>query len=553
MQQLIRLVIAAALSLALLPACTSLDPSAQNTSAEAQVTAASAAAPVAEPTPEAVAAATAEPASVSTPSGSSGPAIEEIFARVYEEVNPSVVAIQVTQDAEVAREIPEVPGFPFEFEAPPPGRGGPQGQPGGSLGSGFVWDDQGHIVTNNHVVAGGGEIAVVFADGAVTSAEVIGTDLQSDLAVVKVDPAAHPLIPVAIGDSTELRVGELAIAIGNPFGEQSTMTTGIISALGRQLPAGQDSTSGPVYTIPDIIQTDAAINPGNSGGVLLDDQGRLIGVPTAILSPSGTNAGVGYAVPSVIVRKVVPALIEDGSYAHPWLGISGATLVPDLAEAMNLSARQRGALVVTVAPGSPAAEVGLRPSEQQVTVEGVEARVGGDLITAVDGEPVEGFDDLVTYLARNAAVGDRVTLTVLRDGQEEEVQVTLAARPGDQGQAGATGVQLGIQALSVTPDVARSMGLDESQQGVLVGQILAGSPADEAGLRGSDTTATINGQRVMVGGDIITAVDGTAVASVEELRRQLEQAGADGVVTLSILRDGERIEREVTFGENGDE
>jgi serine protease Do len=474
--------------------------------------------------------------------------LEQVFTELYERVSPSVVTIQVTANAERSREIPEVPGFPFEFQPPP---GGP-GQPQGGLGSGFVWDEQGHIVTNNHVIESAGEISVIFADGSITSGEVVGTDAQSDLAVVRVDPEVHPLVPVEVADSTQVRVGEVVVAIGNPFGEQSTMTAGIISALGRQLPAGEPG-AGPLYTIPDVIQTDAAINPGNSGGPLLDDQGRVIGVNTAIVSPSGTSAGLGYAVPTVIVQKVVPELIATGSYAHPWLGISGSSLVPDLAEAMGLERGQRGALVATIAEGGPADEAGLRPSEEQVTIEGVEVRVGGDVITAIEGAPVQGFDDLTTYLARNVEVGDTVELTVLRDGEEQQVEVTLAARPDETSAAagGAGGVRLGIEALTVTPEIAEAMGLDAEQSGVLVGGVAAGSPADRAGLRGSDTAAMIGGQPMRIGGDIITAVDGTQVASVEELRAQLQAAGADGSVTLTLLRDGEAIEQTVELGAGG--
>jgi serine protease Do len=472
--------------------------------------------------------------------------LEQIFTEVYERVSPSVVTIQVTANIERSRDMPEVPGLPFEFRPGPGGPGSPRQQPRSGLGSGFVWDDQGHIVTNNHVVERAGEIAVVFADGSITSGEVIGADPQSDLAVVKINPENHMLVPVEIADSTRIRVGEIAIAIGNPFGEQSTMTTGIISALGRQIPVEQD-VSGSIYTIPDIIQTDAAINPGNSGGPLLDNQGRVIGVNTAIVSPSGTSAGLGYAVPAVIVQKVVPALIAEGSYAHPWLGISGTALVPELAEAMELERGQRGALVATVAEGSPADEAGLRPSEEQVTIDGVEVEVGGDVITSINGAIVQGFDDLTTYLARNVEVGDRVALTVLRDGTEETLEVTLAARPDEPISLTdeVSGVRLGIEALTVTPEVAEAMGLDANQRGVLIGGIAAGSPADRAGLRGSDTAALIGGQIVLIGGDIITAVEGTAVASVEELRAQLQEAGADGSVTLTLLRDGEQIEQTV--------
>jgi S1-C subfamily serine protease len=217
------------------------------------------------------------------------------------------------------------------------------------------------------------------------------------------------------------------------------MTVGIISALGRSLPAGTANAQEPTYTIPDIIQTDTPINPGNSGGVLLDDQGRVIGVTAAIESPVQASSGIGFAIPSAIVQQVVPALITTGHYAHSWLGISGTSLTPELAQAMNLTSDQRGALVVDVAPGSPAAKAGLRGSDRQVTIAGEQARDGGDVIVAVNGQPVQGFDDLVAYLARNTTVGQTITLTVLRQGKEETRSVTLAARPAVDAQVGSAG------------------------------------------------------------------------------------------------------------------
>jgi serine protease Do len=234
---------------------------------------------------------------------------------------------------------------------------------------------------------------------------------------------------VQVGDSTLIKVGQFAVAIGNPYGEQNTMTTGIISALGRSLPVDNGAAQGPSYTIPDVIQTDAPINPGNSGGVLLNAAGQVVGVTSAIESPAGTSAGIGFAIPSAIVQKVVPALIKTGRYDHSYIGISGTTLTPSLAQAMGLKADQRGALVSGVTAGSPAAKAGLRGSTQQATVDGLSALVGGDVITAINGQPVKNFDDLVSYLARSTEVNQTVTLTILRGGTETTVQVTLSARP----------------------------------------------------------------------------------------------------------------------------
>jgi serine protease Do len=334
---------------------------------------------------------------------------------------------------------------------------------------------------------------------------------DSDLAVVKVNLPADQLQPVQVADSTQVHVGQLAVAIGNPFGLEGTMTVGFVSAIGRSLPVEESTSQGPSYSIPDIIQTDAPINPGNSGGVLVDDEGRLIGVTAAIESPVQANAGIGFAIPSVIVHKVIPALIETGHYDHPRLGLSGTDLRPELAAAMGLDASQRGALAMDVTPGGPADEASLRGGDREVEIEGQQVRVGGDVIVAIDDQPVKEFDDLVVYLARNTEVGQTVTLTVLRYGDQEKVQVTLDARPD--------AAWLGISGLTVTPEIAQAMNLDADQPGVLIAQVEAGSPADQAGLRGSYKPVTVDGQQVSVGGDVITALDGQTVEKIEDLQK----------------------------------
>ncbi|HER34457.1 MAG TPA: trypsin-like serine protease, partial [Halothiobacillaceae bacterium] len=304
------------------------------------------------------------PAAQVSSSGDLLDVLEDTLGDIYDEVAPSVVHIQV----------------------------------GAGLGSGFVWDTEGHIVTNNHVVEGASSVQVTFTDDTTVPAEVVGTDPDSDLAVIKVDMPANQLYPVRLADSTQLRVGELAVAIGNPFGLDGTMTVGFVSALGRSLPVSARTFVGPTYSIPDIIQTDAPINPGNSGGVLVDGNGDVIGVPTAIESTVGVNAGVGFAVPSAIVQKVVPVLIEDGEYTHPWIGISGTTLNSQLAEAMGLDAAQRGVLVADVVEDSPAEDAGLQGSDRVTEIDGLQASVGGDVIVAIDDQPVRDFEDLVVYL-----------------------------------------------------------------------------------------------------------------------------------------------------------
>jgi 2-alkenal reductase len=210
---------------------------------------------------------------------------------------------------------------------------------------------------------------------------------------------------------------------------QNTMTVGFVSALGRALPVEPDDEHGPSYTITDILQTDAPLNPGNSGGVLVDDAGRVIGVTSAIISPVGVSAGVGFAIPSAVVQKVVPVLIQTGHYEHPWLGVSGTSLTPELAEAMGLKPEQRGVLVADVVPNGPADRAGLHGSDRQLTIDGERVHLGGDVIVALDGQPLKRSDDLVTALARRTEVGQTVSLTVLGHGQERTVRITLAARP----------------------------------------------------------------------------------------------------------------------------
>lgn len=486
-------------------------------------------------------------------------AYQSTLVNIYEQVNPSVVNIQVSKSAVPnasgspefpffeSPDNPELPGIPNIPESPSPfGQG---------LGSGFVWDEQGNIITNNHVVAGADEIEVTFADGTVVPAELIGADPDSDLAVIHVDLPSQQLIPVEVADSNQLRVGQLAIAIGNPFGLDGTMTVGIISALGRSLPASDNLSAGPVYRIPDVIQTDAPINPGNSGGVLLNDRGQVIGVTAAIESPVRANAGIGFVIPTAIVSRVVPQLISEGFYAHPYLGISGVSLYPDLAEAMKLEPQQKGALVGDVVADGPADKAGISGSSQQVTIDGFDIQVGGDVITAIDDQIINNMDDLIAFLSANTEVGQSVTLTVLRDGKEQQIEVNLEARPDNGNQIASLPeatrgrAWLGIMGLSLTPDIAEEMDLSGDQGGVLIEQVQSGSPADQAGLQGSFTPVTIDGQEILIGGDVITAVDGTSVASVPELGELLQVAGIGEEVNLTVIRDGKEISVTVTLAE----
>jgi S1-C subfamily serine protease len=360
----------------------------------------------------------------SQPSVTAATTIGASFEAIYQTVNPSVVNIEVTESA---------PASTTGRRANPFGNGSGS-QTTQALGSGFVWDTQGHIVTNNHVVSGATTITVTFSNGATYDAKLVGADPNADLAVIQVNAPANLLVPITLGDTSTVQVGEIAIAIGNPFGLQGTMTQGIISGLQRSLPTGLDnqtSQSGRVYNIPDIIQTDASINPGNSGGVLVDISGKLIGVTAAIASSSNSSAGIGFVIPTEIVQKVVPVLISRGSYQHPYLGVAGTDVTPDIAKAMGLDANTRGVLIDTVTAGGPAAKAGLLAGTQQVTINGQAANVGGDIVTAIDGQPVKSFNDLGSYLFVHTEAGQTVTLTLLRGSKTTTVKVTTGVLPAN--------------------------------------------------------------------------------------------------------------------------
>jgi S1-C subfamily serine protease len=297
----------------------------------------------------------------------------------------------------------------------------------GKLGSGFVYDDNGHIVTNLHVASGSSQLDVTFADGTVYSATLIGSDPFTDLAVLYMkDAPKDKLVPLPLADSTKIRVGEQVAAIGNPFGLSSSMTAGIVSGVGRLIPS-QDSGQLQFF-IPDIIQTDAPINPGNSGGPLLNTRGEVMGINTAIRSTTGEFAGIGFAVPSNTISKVVPSLIKNGKFQHPWVGISGADMTPGLARALNLK-EPRGVLVVEVVGGSPAEKAGIKAGITQTRVDGRQVPLGGDIVLELDGHPVRTVDDILVYLQREKTVGDTMDVTILRDGQVQHVNLHLDARP----------------------------------------------------------------------------------------------------------------------------
>ena len=292
----------------------------------------------------------------------------------------------------------------------------------GGVGSGFVFDKKGHIITNAHVIEDSTKTVVTFLDGRSYNAEIIGIDQYTDIGVIKVNADLKLLQPLTLGDSSNLQVGEPITAIGNPFGLSGSMTSGIISQMGRLLPSG----SG--YSIPDVIQTDAAINPGNSGGPLLNMRGDIVGINTAIQSTTGEFTGVGFAIPSQTVAKIVPTLISEGEYNHPWIGISGRDIDPDMAKVLGLE-DALGFLVITVVEDSPAWDAGLIGSDKTIEVEGREYSIGGDIITAVDGIDVRKIDDILIHLQRVKTVGDEMDLEILRDNRTTNVTIVLQERP----------------------------------------------------------------------------------------------------------------------------
>lgn len=296
---------------------------------------------------------------------------------------------------------------------------------GGGQGSGFVYDSEGRIITNHHVVedAVPGGITVTFIDGTVTDAELVGTDAYVDLAVIDVDVPSYLLKNVTLGSSEDLLVGEQVIALGNPFGLADTMTAGIVSATGRQMNAPGD------YVIVDVIQTDAAINFGNSGGPLLNMEGEVVGMNTAILSETGQFSGIGFAIPSDTIAREVPFIIAEGEYKHPYLGIRGMGLLPEIKEHMGLDDSMKGALVSEIEEGGPADVAGIRGGDRDVDLDGFTVRVGGDIIIGVDGQTVNNFYELVVTLERYHMPGDVVTLTILRDNTLIDLDLELGVRP----------------------------------------------------------------------------------------------------------------------------
>lgn len=373
------------------------------------------------------------------------------LAALYEAVSPSVVNIQVVGEAQEVS-MPDIPGFELPEGMP--------NMPQRGEGSGFIYDNEGHIITNNHVVEDANEVLVNFSNGMWAPAEVVATDPQSDLAVIKVTPPEGlDWRPLPLAEDGALQVGHMVIAMGNPFGLENTMTTGIVSALGRSFPVGAFGASR--YSLPDVIQTDAAINPGNSGGPLLDLNGNVVGVNFAIESRAGSNSGVGFTIPASIVKRVAPELIKDGKFEYAYLGLQGSTITAELASALDLAQNELGVYVSSVVPGSPAEVAGVQGGSETVTNDdGLEFEKGGDIVKAIDDVPVRRFEDLVSFLVTRAAPGQSVTLTVERDGVEQKLIVELGERPAQpvvaEGEPGQTNARV---AMAIAEDAAEEAGL----------------------------------------------------------------------------------------------
>jgi S1-C subfamily serine protease len=334
-------------------------------------------------------------------------ALQEQLVAIYEKAGPSVVHIRNQRTV-------------VDFFG--------QIIPQGGTGTGFVYDAQGHIVTNYHVVEGAQSLDVTLADGRTFSASLVGSDPVNDLAVIRIRTNEPLPPPLPLADSAQLRVGQIVLAIGNPFGLEQTLTMGIVSALGRVIQSPENNRF-----IGEVIQTDAAINPGNSGGPLLDLQGRVIGVNTQIVSPSGASAGIGFAVSANTVARVVPVLIARGAYPHPWLGVQVVELNPSLAALLEQAGMKvpvtRGLLILETVANGPAARAGLRAPDRVVSVGNSRVPVGGDIIVRINDTPVSTFQDLTVYLETKTRSGETVTVTVVRDGKEQTIRVRLGTQP----------------------------------------------------------------------------------------------------------------------------
>lgn len=449
------------------------------------------------------------------------------FAEVAERVTPAVVNVAVTPNRGPEQVHPRsaIPSIPqdsplhdffqrfFDGQAPRPEEFAmpPQSQ---GQGSGFIIDSEGHIVTNNHVVPDAAEVQVILNDGSRYRAEVKGRDPKTDLALLKID-AGKPLPHVELGDSGGTRVGDWVLAVGNPFGLGGSVSAGIVSARGR------DINSGPY---DDYLQIDAPINRGNSGGPLFDAAGRVVGVNTAIYSPSGGNVGIGFAIPSSTARAVVAQLMESGHVARGWLGVQIQAITEEVAESLGLESKQ-GALVASLVPDSPATKAGLR---------------AGDLILAVGSTAIDELKTLPRLIADTKA-GSKVMLEVLRNGATEQIPVVVGAMPAPDKVAAASGpskddhkARLGLYLSPLTPESRKSHGIDDTARGVLVAEVESGSPAQKAGIRSGSLISMIGQKPVTAPEEVVAGVRKATEDDRESVLLLVEQDGEKRFVAVPL-------------------
>lgn len=426
------------------------------------------------------------------------------------------------------------------------------------LGSGFVYDRLGHIVTNFHVVDGSknNKVYVTFLDGVSYEGDIVGADPYSDLAVIKLSDVdknvSSKLVPLELGNSSTIRIGEKVVAVGNPFGLSGSLSEGIISGLGRLMPAGDNGGSPqnpfdrtqivkpvPSFSIPDIIQTDAAINPGNSGGPLIDMSANVIGINTAIFSNTGVYSGIGFAIPSNFVTKIVPLLIKNGEYDHPYIGINGFDITPEIAKLLNLP-EAVGFLVINVTDDSPAKMAGILGGNKSMLINGLPIELGGDIITEIDDKPVRKVNDILSYLANYKRIGDNVNLTVLRgpDLVKQVVSIPLTARPSLE--TNLTSPSLGLIGLDVTPEIAKLMNISRDN-GFLITSILGNSSASKANLMGGYIVTEVNGTALELGGDIIVKMDSVNIKNQMDMKNYLKTKNIGDSVIITVLRDGDYL------------
>ena len=445
---------------------------------------------------------------------------------------------------------------------------------GSRLGSGFVYDKEGHIVTNYHVVAGAknNTVYVTFLDGVSYEANVTNSDPYADLAVIKLNldknnDVLSKLVPLELGNSTSLRIGEKVAAVGNPFGLSGSLTDGIVSGLGRLIPAGSEEFNPPTppfgnqnnlsvaptpsFSIPNIIQTDAAINPGNSGGPLLNMKGQVIGINSAIFSNTGAYSGIGFAIPSNMLTKIVPTLLEGNTYEHPYMGVNGFDVTPEIAKLMNLS-QSSGFLVVNVTENSPASLAGVMEGNTTYQINGEPVKLGGDVIIKIDNSTVRKVDDVLSYLETYKEVGDNVSLTVLREGNQSKVlTLELAARPQINASIISPPPSIGVVGLDVTPEIAKIINLT-TPTGFLITGVLDQSPATKAGLRGGYIIAEVNGTQIELGGDVIIKIDNSTVRNNQDIKKYLSTKISGDKVAITIVRDGTTMTKNLTLTEFSD-